>query len=1000
MFVTNFIFYLKEIKMQKETASINVDDSVVREKKLFISEAYKQVYELKANIINANLTIKSLRDRLKQLNVQAPRNLDVIPKEAIAASTETNFVSKDNPIEDLKQIAENATFGLNTLKDIIKMQKDKIQKLRDILNQDLSKKIEQNNKEIEILTSKSKELNVQLPSDLTKKSEISVLKTNNLPIDKLDILEFDNILKRKSTQINNLQEIIKKQDSQIKQLKPLIDENLPAGIKHKNIEIENLNKTVKDNNKKIEMFVSKLKELNVQLPNELTEQIKIPEPKFGDHSLSTIFELRSEQINDLKGIITKQANQMTRLSKKLNSILVDTAEEKYSQLTSLKQIVEKNNKKIEFFTNLFKGNKYLELPKDLIATSEIKDFELKFNEKEQDTIKFYNDILQRYSNYTDEITKIIRKQNDQINKLKGITSQTIENLYEYETIEYHALSIRSVRKEMNFQNLTVSAKNEKRLTQQLINNYKLKPSDVIKFEKMAEDVLNDKEISSVINQFNTGRKKFFKTKIESENLKHDAWFYNKSFLWSDLIDNKNEMEIYDTIKKIYKNTDYNEEIFDISEYALFLFAYLVSMADNYREYTEIINKMVGNNKYLEKIFNELQTIMVLADPGLTKDRTMLNEIGFADQKLVDFSLLRKRAQFITTQYFNKISSEITSIKDKCRLDENKNDIKSEKNIDDEISKLEEKENEIRKAKLVNKIIELKYKDTDNSVTLDELINDISYNPAAVYQLKKSDKSLVDTIDDELNKFKYEMNNKINEMKMKQCANIAKNNFIDSEEFNNLKTEDELYQNLVSENQNTMTKYSDQDKINDIKGNKLLINILKKELALGDIRKGNLFDTIIKKKDCEPDCFDLDNLDAQIEDGVDNNLQINNDDSDEEFPFEGENNNDKNDKVSQKQIKNPFQDMDTDHSNEMCNQNEVSNDEQFPFFEEMDNNDKNDKALQEQIKSLKNPFQFFSELEKESFLSKYSKAPQSKPNNINSDNIPNMKNDDTDKFSSK
>ena len=52
------------------------------------------------------------------------------------------------------------------------------------------------------------------------------------------------------------------------------------------------------------MFVSKLKELNVQLPNELTEQIKIPEPKFGDHSLSTIFELRSEPIKDLNEIKT------------------------------------------------------------------------------------------------------------------------------------------------------------------------------------------------------------------------------------------------------------------------------------------------------------------------------------------------------------------------------------------------------------------------------------------------------------------------------------------------------------------------------------------------------------------------------------------------------------------------------------------------------------------------------------------------------------------------
>ena len=991
-------------------AQINMNDNTIHEKEIFISDTYKQVDRLKEDIIDSNLIIKSLRDRLKQFNIQVPENLDVIPEEAIDASTETNFVSKDNPIEDLKQIAENATFGLNTLKDIIKMQKDKIQKLQDILNQDLSKKIEQNNKEIEILTSKSKELNVQLPSDLTKKSEISVLKTNNLPIDKLDILEFDNILKRKSTQINNLQEIIKKQDSQIKQLKPLIDENLPAGIKHKNIEIENLNKTVKDNNKKIEMFVSKLKELNVQLPNELTEQIKIPEPKFGDHSLSTIFELRSEQIKDLNEIIKKQDSQITRLSKELNSILVETAEEKYSQLTSLKQIIEKNNRKIEFFISLFKSNEYLELPKDLVATSKIEDFKLEFDEQGQDVVKFYSDILQRHSSYID----VIKKQNDQINKLKDITSQTIENLYELDTVSSRALSINEVREKMDLQNLTVNAENEKHLTQQLIDNYKLNHLDVIKLENMAKDILNDEEISSAINQFNTDRKKFLKTKIESDNAMYDDWFYNNSFLWSDLIDlvdNKNGMETYDILQKIYKNSDYDTDIFDISEYPLFLFAYLISMSDNYQEYSEIINRMVANNKDLEKIFNALQSIIIIANPELTKDRTYLNEIGCADMKLIDFSLLRKTAQFITTQYFNNIYSNIKSMRDKCRLDEYKNDIKSAKNIDNKISELEEKENEIRKTKLLNEIIKLQYQDTDKSMTLDELINGISYNPAAVYQLKKSDKSLVDTIDDELNKFKYEMNNKINEMKMKQCANIAKNNFIDSGEFNNLKTENKLYQNLISENQNLMTRYSDQDKINDIKGNKMLIDILKKELGLGDIKKRNLFDAIIKYEDYDQHLFNVilnDKVDDQIEDSAGDDLKINNSNinnvydqnkisNDESFPFEDENNNDKVDKMSKDFIKNHFQDMNQDNSFKLSfsqamnlQQNKISNDEPFPF-EDGNNNNKVDEMSPKQ---MENPFQDMN-LKQDNIAVKRSLFDKINSRQSNN-NIPDMNDNDTDK----
>ncbi len=1006
---------------EKKITSTNVDDNMLRKEEAFISETYKQIIGLREDIINSNLTIEFLRARLKQFGIKVPRALDVISESVIDAFVETNFVSTDNRIEDLEQIAKNATFELNSLKDIIKIQKDKIKQLQDILDQNLSNKIdkiEQNNERIETLSSQLKKLNVQLSDDLTKKSEIQFSEPNNLSIDTLDIQKLGDILKQKSTQINNLQEIIKKQDNQITKLTELINKKLPTEIKqknieienlnkivknnnkkiemlvselkelniqlssdltkkseipapkfgdyspetilkirsdqinnlqeiikkqdnqitqligkelstetqHKNIEIENLNKTVKDNNKKIEMLVSELKELNIQLSSDLTKKSEIPAPKFGDYSPETILKIRSDQINNLQEIIKKQDNQITQLSAELDSIksnLVEQAKEKYSQLTSLKQVVEKNNRKIEFFINLFKSNKYLELPKDLVATSKIEDFKLEFDEKEQDVVKFYSDVLQRYSLYVD----VIKKQNDQINKLKDITSQTIENLYECDTISFRALSITEVRETMNLQNLTVNAENEKHLTQQLINNYKLNPSDVIKLENMAKDILNDEKISFVINQFNTDKKKFFKTKIESDNARYDDWFYNKNFLWSDLIDlidNKNGMETYDILQKIHKNSDYDTDIFDISEYPLFLFAYLISMSDNYQEYSEIINRMVANNKDLEKIFNALQSIIVIADPNLTKDRTMLNEIGCADQKLIDFSSLCKRAQFITAQYFNNISSNIESMQDKCRLDEYKNDIKSAKNIDNEISELEEKENEIRKAKLLNNIIKLKYKDTEKSITLDELINGISYNSAAVYQLKKSDRNLLNMLDDELNKFKYAMNNKINEANMKQCANSAKNNFINSEEFNNLKTEDKLYQNLISENQNLMTRYSDQDKINDIEGNKMLINILKKELGLGDIKKRNLFDKIIKNKNCEPDCFNIDKLGDQILDSEDNNLQINNDNSngmynqnkisnDEPFPFEDGNNNNKVDEMSQELVENPFQDINNDNS---------------------------------------------------------------------------------------
>ena len=583
-----------------------------------------------------------------------------------------------------------------------------------------------------------------------------------------------------------------------------------------------------------------------------------------------------------------------------------------------------------------------------------------------------------------------------------------------DTVSSRALSINEVREKMDLQNLTVNAENEKHLTQQLIDNYKLNHLDVIKLENMAKDILNDEEISSAINQFNTDRKKFLKTKIESDNAMYDDWFYNNSFLWSDLIDlvdNKNGMETYDILQKIYKNSDYDTDIFDISEYPLFLFAYLISMSDNYQEYSEIINRMVANNKDLEKIFNALQSIIIIANPELTKDRTYLNEIGCADMKLIDFSLLRKTAQFITTQYFNNIYSNIKSMRDKCRLDEYKNDIKSAKNIDNKISELEEKENEIRKTKLLNEIIKLQYQDTDKSMTLDELINGISYNPAAVYQLKKSDKSLVDTIDDELNKFKYEMNNKINEMKMKQCANIAKNNFIDSGEFNNLKTENKLYQNLISENQNLMTRYSDQDKINDIKGNKMLIDILKKELGLGDIKKRNLFDAIIKYEDYDQHLFNVilnDKVDDQIEDSAGDDLKINNSNinnvydqnkisNDESFPFEDENNNDKVDKMSKDFIKNHFQDMNQDNSFKLSfsqamnlQQNKISNDESFPF-EDGNNNNKVDEMSQELVE---NPFQDMN-LKQDNIAVKRSLFDKINSRQSNN-NIPDMNDNDTDK----
>ena len=338
---------------KKNVPSINVNDNKVREQEVFISNTYKQVEVLKENIINSNSTIKFLRDRLEKFNIKVPRSLDVISEEVINVATETNFVNRDNLIENLEQIAKNATFELNSLKDIIKMQEDKIQKLQDILIEDFSKKIEQNsktieqnNQKIEMLASKLKKLNVQLPNDLTEKSEIPVSKPNNSSIGKFDIQELDNILKQKLEQIDKLEKIIKEQDSQIKQL---INKKLPAVIQHKNIEIEHFNKTVKDNNKKIEMLASKLKKLNVKLSSDLTKKSEIPAPKFGDYSPKTILKLRSDQINNLKKKKKKQDNQIKQLSAELDSIksnLVEQAKEKYSQLTSLNQIVEKNMKKI------------------------------------------------------------------------------------------------------------------------------------------------------------------------------------------------------------------------------------------------------------------------------------------------------------------------------------------------------------------------------------------------------------------------------------------------------------------------------------------------------------------------------------------------------------------------------------------------------------------------------------------------------------------------------
>ena len=1010
--------------------------------------------------------VKFLLNKLESLKIQVPKTLGEISEEAIDVSTETNFVSNDDYVKDLKQIANNATFALNTLKSIVKIQEDRILRLQDILNQDLSNKIEQNNKKIKTLISELNVLNIPLSDDLKKNGEIPVLKINDLSIGKLETEGLDNIIKQKLDQINNVQEIIKKQDSQITQLTQLINKKkLPAELTQKNIEIGNLNKTVKDNNKKIENLASKLKELNVKLSSNLTNMSKIPGAQLGDYScLNNILKLRSEQINDLKKIIKKQDDQITQLSEKL----MEATEEKYSQLTSLKQIVEKNNRKIDFFANLFKSNKYLELPKDLIATSEIEDLKLKFDEKKQDVVKIYSDILQRHSSYID----VIKKQNDQINNLKDITSQTIENLYECDTIGSRALGINEVREKMNLQNLTVNAENEKHLTQQLINNYKLKPSDVIKFENMAKDILNDKEISSVINQFNADRKNFINTKIESRNLSEDDDLYNTSFLWSDLIDNKDEIEICNTLKEIYKNIDdidYDEELFDMSKYALFLFAYLVSMADNYQEYNEIINKMVGNNKDLEKIFNALQSIIVIADPDLTKDRTMLNEIGCADMKLIDFSLLCKRAQFITTQYFNNISSNIESMQDKCRLDEHKNDIKSAKNIDNEISELEEKENEIRKAKLLNNIIKLKYKDTDKSVTIEEITNGISYSRIAASKLPKLDKIFLPMLNDALDKFKDEFNNKINEMKIKACVQSVKNNFIDSEEFDDLKTKDELYQKLIFKNQNSMSIYSGQDKIDNIKGNKMLIDILKKELGLGDIKKRNLFDAIIKYEDYDQYLFDTiinnkvdvpnemldakssdfkawyDGIMAMKEDSFDESInELNNNkvdvpnemSSDESFPFKDANHENENDKISSTQVKNPFSDVpdyanfkpvydmgenptfnnisanqsllskiDSAQNNEIYNQNEISDDEQFPFEDENNNN----KINQISLKQIENPFQDMNK--DDSFKLSFSQAMNLKQNNIDTkqslldkvnsaqsnNNIPDMDNDDANKF---
>ncbi len=315
----------------------------------------------------------------------------------------TNLTNSNNEIISEKKLEQMFLNNKNFIKENLKLLNDEFkenEKFNNFYKNILEAFLEQNNNYFLLLFSKIIDLNkdiinkIKEINNLFNDKKILTNEKCNL-IDKINKIEKNNkIILNESNKIKEINENLNKENNSLKEAnKNLNDENIRLKNEKKNItkdlnEIKKQNKNLNEKNNEdfiiLKNLEGKLKILNDENNNLKNNSIKFDQ-YLNDHhnlidSITKEFKLKNENIEQLK-INNKNLNQTIEKKEKE----IEELNNKLKEIDDLKKDIEKKNK---FFEN-FKGKFDTKLAEDFYdviiniksITEITKGWEIKFNSK-------------------------------------------------------------------------------------------------------------------------------------------------------------------------------------------------------------------------------------------------------------------------------------------------------------------------------------------------------------------------------------------------------------------------------------------------------------------------------------------------------------------------------------------------------------------------------------------------------------------------------------------
>ena len=685
---------------------------------------------------------------LKKENKNNIENIEILEndnneKDNNIKILENQNIEKDNYIK----ILENENNEKENKIQLLEKEKNKIENTilendnneKDNIIKNLENIINKNKDEIKLLEEENNEKEEQIKIlENEKKNNIKTMKNENKNyIENIEILEQQN--NEKDNYIEELEKLNDEKDNIIKTLKQENKNNM------ENIEILENDNNEKDNNIKVLENQNIEKDNKIQLlekeKNEIENGITILENDNNEKDniikkLEEIINTNNDEIKSLEEANNEKDEQIKILENEKKNNIKTMKNENKDYIEDIEILEQQINEKDNIIKELENENK------NIIENIEILENE---NNEKDNNIKILENEIEEININT---KKLLDEKNKEIEKLKKLKDDILKELKDKDNKlnEFLKLNDKYKLEENELINSNKKMKEFEEENKRLENNIKIKKNDIIKL-KYGSNNNKDKAIKGYkikleqkekeiaeLNKSNTKIKNEFKIKDiklhekEINELKETIQQKNDEInnLKKKLTEKNNELNINDSniknelenyLKIIDELRKENEELKQKEK--KYNNINKINEEESYKNYEDLISN--NNNEYYEKskqdYFNnddkkpENQNILNDKNDNTNEKEqqyiNLLNENNELKQNIIN---IKKELE--------KKEQELIELKNDKNKKENENEIsEEEKEINDKILLLKEKEDFIEKEK---KDIEIKKDIEDNKKIKEEL----------------------------------------------------------------------------------------------------------------------------------------------------------------------------------------------------------------------------------------------------------------------------------------